>query len=83
MDDYNILPIGTICNLIDKVDVTDGHLCTIKFIEQDNEGSLVYYYLRANDEELNNQMDPRFGTYWVMETNESEYLIPLSLPTNM
>ena len=43
----NILyPIGTICNLIDRDsnDPVDGTMCTIRYIEQDEDG-IYYYYL--------------------------------------
>ena len=76
-----VLSIGTICNLLDQVDPTMGNVCTVKFIEFDDEfNEIVYYYLRAANEELNTLFDERFGSYWCMVNNLSQYLIPLSPP---
>lgn len=77
-----VFPVGTICNLIDPVDVSFSVNCTIKYIEPDDEyQGLVYYYLVANDETLNQQTDPRFPwRFYTLSTNADEHLVPLSAP---
>ena len=55
--------------------------CFQKIMELDYEfNEIVYYYLRAANEELNTLFDERFGSYWCMVNNLSQYLIPLSPP---
>lgn len=82
MPNPHLLEVGTICNLVDKVDPSEGTMCTIRFIEEDDEYSgLYYYYLRANDEKKNIQADPRFGNYFTMVPFDSEYLLPISPAT--
>lgn len=82
MNINEMLPIGTVCNLKDLVDPTDGTMCTIKLVEQDEEEpDLFYYYLLANDEKKNIQYDPRIGMYFDVIVNTSDRLIPLSAPT--
>ena len=78
----NLLPVGTICNLQDLIDPTDGTMCTIKLVEQDDEvENIFYYYLVANNEAKNIQYDPRIGMYFDIIHHGSERLIPLSGPT--
>lgn len=81
----NILyPIGTICNLIDRDsnDPVDGTMCTIRYIEQDEDG-IYYYYLLANNWEKNIYYDIRFGAYFSFVEIDNPFLIALSLPTNV
>jgi len=62
---YPLYNRGSIVNLQDIVDPTEGTVCTIKAIEQDEEDpSLFYYYLYANDENKNNKTDYRVGRYF-------------------
>ena len=78
----DLLPVGTVCNLIDLIDPTDGVLCTIKLVEQDDEDqTLFYYYLRANDETKNIQYDSRIGMYFDIIVYSSDRLIVLAPPT--
>ena len=82
MPNPGLLPVGTICNLIDKVDVTRGTVCTIRFVEPDDEiTGLYYYYLVANNDELNIQYDPRFGKYFDIVNHDNMYLVAISEPT--
>ena len=77
-----LLPIGTICNLIDKIDPEDGTMCTIRFIERDDEiENLYYYYLLANNEEKNVLRDPRFGPYFAFVECNNPYLLPVAQAT--
>lgn len=77
-----LLQIGSVINLIDLVDPTDGAVCTIKLIEQDDEDmALHYYYLYANNDALNIQWDQRIGKYYTIIEHCSPRIIPLSTPT--
>lgn len=77
-----LLPVGTIVNLIDRVDPTTGTVCTIRYVEQDNEfPGLYFYYLSANNDELNTKFDPKIGNFFEMSSNNDEHLIFLSAPT--
>ena len=72
---------GTICMYLDNNEVST--LCTIKYVElSDNVHNLVYYYLMANNEELNNKSDPRFPwTYFRLSDSSDTKLIPISSAT--
>jgi len=77
-----ILSVGTICNLVDQIDPTIGTMCTIRFVEQDPDyPQVIYYYLRANDDEKNINTDSRFGSYFDMISADSNRLIVLAQPT--
>ena len=76
-----LLPQGSIINLVDLIDPTDGAVCTVKLIEQDDEDmALHYYYLYANNEALNVQWDHRIGKYYTIVEHCSPRIIPLSAP---
>lgn len=61
----NLLPIGTIVNFIDRIDPMIRTLCTVKFIEEDDDyPNLFYYYLVANNQDLNIHQHPQFGNYF-------------------
>ena len=76
----DILPVGTICKLIDRNSSEYFEICTIRFIEMDEEG-YWYYYLLANDFDKNVLYDPRFGRYFSFIEINSPFLIPLSSAT--
>ena len=79
-----LLPIGTICNLIDREDETMGTMCTVRFIERDDEiCNLYYYYLIANDESKNIYSDPRFGVYFAYVEHDCPYLLPIAKATTI
>lgn len=82
MEDVLILPVGTICNLIDQIDYEISTNCTIKYVEEDPEfPGLVYYYLIANNEALNNKTDPRFPwPFFEIVDNMCGRLIPIGAP---
>ena len=73
------LPVGTICGLIDSIDESIITNCTIKAIEPDTDiPGLVYYYLIANNDDLNNKTDPRFPwRYFEIVDNATDRLFPL------
>ena len=79
---YPVYPKGTIVNLRDIIDLTDGTICTIKAIEQDEEDpSLKFYFLYANNEDKNDKFDPIVGRYFEYVEHCSPRLIVLSKPT--
>lgn len=62
---YPVYPKGSIVNIIDRIDPLYKTVCTIKEIEQDDQDtSLFFYYLVANNDELNNKSDPRIGNFF-------------------
>ena len=73
------LPIGMVCGLIDNIDESIITNCTIKAIEPDMDiPGLVYYYLMANNEALNDKTDPRFPwRYFDIVDNTTDRLFPL------
>lgn len=76
--------IGDIVEIADKVDPENQPtiIATIKFIEQDDEISDLYWlYLLANEEVLNTNVSPVFGYYWDVVPNNSEYIRLLSKAT--
>ena len=75
-----LYPIGTICTLVDRDNFDYNTLCTIIYIERDEEG-YYYYYLLANDVNMNIHYDARFGNYFSFVNSESPYLIILNQPT--
>ena len=79
MNNINLYDIGDICNLVDKLTLEDGVICTIKYIEQDDEiPEIYYYYLIANNESLNDKFDPNIGYYYAIVESTNEYLIKIS-----
>lgn len=84
MPPVEILPVGTICNLVDSLDESRGVMCTIKLVEPDDEFvGIHYYYLVANDETKNTITDPRFSwPFFAMTTNTDDHLVPLSMPVD-
>ena len=81
-EDIVLYPVGMICNLIDRDHNEYGTMCTIRFIELDEEG-IYYYYLLANDERKNIYFDNRFGPYFSFVESTNPYLLPLANPTMM
>ena len=79
----DLLRIGTICNLVDRVDPTEGTMCTVRFIERDEEDpDLYYYYLMANSDEKNIYNDPRFGRYFAFVEYNNPYLLLIAPATD-
>ena len=77
-----LLEIGTICNLVDKIDYSEGVMCTVRFIEKDEDiENLYYYYLMANNDEKNTQYDPRFGRYFAFVEHGNPFLLPIAKAT--
>ena len=75
------LPIGMVCGLIDSIDESIITNCTIKAIEPDMDiPGLVYYYLIANNDALNDKTDPRFPwRYFDIVDNTTDRLFPLEV----
>lgn len=71
---------GEVCAYIDKIDPESVVNCTVKMVEPDMEiPGLVYYYLIANDESLNDKIDPRFPwRFFLLTDNQNQDLIPLT-----
>jgi hypothetical protein len=56
---------GDIIKVKDAIDPKYEEIGTIKFIERDTENpSLFWLYIIANEETLNNKMDPKYGIFW-------------------
>ena len=52
---------GTVCVLQDWVNPLIEITCTVKHVEVDEANpTIMYYYLIANDDSLNDKTDPRF-----------------------
>ena len=70
------MKVGDIIEVLDLVDYTVTYKGTIKMIEPDDEiPELWYLYIRANDESLNTQNDPRIGSYWtIVRTNDGRII---------
>lgn len=67
---------GDIIEIIDDIDYSITHQGTIRLIELDNENpELQWLYIRANEESMNTQFDPRIGTYWRIIENTSNKII--------
>lgn len=74
--------IGAIICIMDQIDPEIKTYGTIKFVEQDNEiPELQWLYIRANNEELNTQFDPRFGAFWRIIEDSSDYIASIEPPT--
>lgn len=70
--------VGTQVTIMDCIDPSIANTGSVKFIEPDTEdANLVWLYVRANDETLNTQVDPRIPTtFWrVIELNAPELII--------
>lgn len=79
---YELLKVGDIVMVVDKIDLDTTTTATIRLIEQDDEiEGLFWYYLVANKDEYNTQFDPRIGQYWSVIENVSNYIIPLAEAT--
>lgn len=62
--DYNIGDVVYVEDLINDEIIYYG---TVRLIEEDNEiPGLFWLYIRANDEELNVNIDQRIGEYFVI-----------------
>ena len=70
------MKVGDIIEVLDLVDYTVTYKGNIKMIEQYDEiPELWYLYIRANDESLNTQNDPRIGSYWtIVRTNDGRII---------
>lgn len=67
--------IGQQVAITDKVDNEKIDLATIVFIEPDLEVNEVFLYLRAFNEALNINTDPKLDrTYWTIIEGSSKYL---------
>jgi len=76
------MKVGDIIEVLDLVDYTVTYKGTIKMIEPDDEiPELRYLYVRANDESLNIQNDPRIGSYWTIVRTNDERIINISPAT--
>ena len=76
------MKVGDIIEVLDLVDYTVTYKGTIKMIEPDDEiPELCYLYVRANDESLNIQNDPRIGSYWTIVRTNDERIISISPAT--
>ena len=76
------MKVGDIIEVLDLVDYTVTYKGTIKMIEPDDEiPDWRYLYVRANDESLNIQNDPRIGSYWTIVRTNDERIINISPAT--
>ena len=70
--------IGDIVEIADKIDPENQPttIATVKYIEQDNDFNDLYWlYLVANEEVLNNKVDPKFSFYyWEIVPDRYEYM---------
>jgi hypothetical protein len=79
----NLLPVGTIVSVRDRIADDVLVTATIRLVEQDNEfPDLFWYYLVANEEVLNDKLDNRIGMYWEILENASNRISVVSMPTN-
>ena len=78
-----LLPIGTIVTYFDDLMPENSVTCTIKYVEPDEEiYGIWYYYLMANNDELNTQVDARFPwKYFTIVHHEAKNVIAISVPT--
>lgn len=51
------------------------HKGTIKLIEPDNEMPLSWLYIRACDESMNTNYDPRIGYFWRIIESVSDLIV--------
>lgn len=80
-----VLKAGTICELEDWINPTNVITCTIKMVEPDEQmPNIVYYYIIANNDELNTKTDPRFPWrfYDILPAGTTR-LRPIAGATNM
>ena len=62
---YPVYSKGSIVNVLDRIDPLYKTVCTIRAIEQDDQDKTLYfYYLVANNDELNKNFDPRIGYFF-------------------
>jgi hypothetical protein len=78
----NYLTFGCLVEVLDRVDLETTVQGTIRLIEPDidNPGA-NWIYIRANEEALNTNQDPRIpgGYYCMMHSTEADqYLLPLN-----
>lgn len=70
------MEVGTVVTVIDDIDYSLSTTGTVKFIEQDDELEFIQWlYIRANDESLNTNYDPRFGNFWIIKESVNDKLI--------
>ena len=76
------MKVGDIIEIMDDIDYSITTKGTIRLIEPDDEiPDLWYLYVRANDESLNNQFDPRIGNYWTITRVNDEHIVSISPAT--
>ena len=76
------MKVGDIIEIMDNVDYSITTKGTIRLIEPDDEiPDLWYLYVRANDESLNIQLDPRIGNYWTITRANDEPIVSISPAT--
>lgn len=67
MQGPDIFMPGDIVTVLDNIDLETKTYATIKAIEPDDEiDSLVWLYLAANRDKLNDKIHPVYGAYWDM-----------------
>lgn len=76
------MKVGDIIEIMDDIDYSITTKGTIRLIEPDDEiPDLWYLYVRANDESLNAQFDPRIGNYWTITRANDEHIVSISPAT--
>jgi hypothetical protein len=71
--------VGDVVEIVDQVDPGITNEGTIKFIEQDNENATLFWlYIVANEEVLNDKPDPKIGMFWELLEHTSDRITLLS-----
>lgn len=74
--------VGDIIEVLDNIDYSITHKGTIRMIEQDDQfPDINWIYIRANDESLNIQYDPRIGNYWTLINANYDNIVSISPAT--
>ena len=83
-EQYPIYYVGDVVKVLDQVDCETENIATIKLVEQDNEyDSIQWLYLVANEDVLNDKMDPKIPCqFWRLIANLDPYLTLISRATN-
>ena len=77
-----LLPVGTIVRIKDRICDDVFVTATIKLVEQDNEiPDLFWYYFIANEEVLNDKLDNRIGLYFDILESTNNRIEVLGKPT--
>ena len=67
--------VGSVINIVDPITRTDNiSQGTVRLVEEDKDiPELLWFYVRANNEAMNVQHDPRIGSFWrVIASTETE-----------